>query len=131
MSDQTFALSALNAILEKARSEVTRWEKELAKVQGKVSAAESRVKTLEDTIVQLSSGNQGKSQKEMILEIINEHDGDGLSAREILVHLESVGFKITSQNPTASIHMAAEQLKKDDEIEIETTANGKIFKRKV
>lgn len=137
MSDQSFSLSALNAILEKARTERDRCQKELEKIQSKVSAAEakvtaaeSRVKTLEDTIAQLSGGTQGKSQKEAILEILSEHNGDGLSAREILNMLESTGFKITSQNPTASIHMAADQLIKDGEIETFTVDAGKLFRRK-
>jgi predicted nuclease with TOPRIM domain len=132
MSDQTFSLSSLNEILEQARADAAKCKKDLEKAKGKVEAAESRVKTLEDTISQLSGGNQGRTQKEMILQILKDDIdsfGDGMTAREIVTAMEKVGFKISSQNPTASIHTAAEELRKKGEIEIiKSDDRGTIFK---
>ena len=131
MSEKTFAISSLTAILDQARAEAKRLKDAAEKAATKAANAENRVKTLEDTIAQLSGGTVGKSQKDMILDIINEHDGEGLTAKEIQANLEAAGFKIASNNPTASIHVAAEQLQKDQLIEVISHPGGKIFKRKI
>jgi len=130
MADDSFQLSALTTIRDKASGEVNRAREALTKAQEKLDKAEMKLKTLNETIELLSSGSPAKSQKDLILQIINAHDGDGLTAVEILTALSKSGVEIKSSNPTASIHMAAEQLEKDGIIEIIKGQSGKLFKRK-
>jgi hypothetical protein len=131
MNDQSIQLSALIDIRSKAEAEVRKAQRSVERAQAQLETAKTKVKVLQDTIDALTGGAtdaKPKSQKEQVRDVIRNAGHSGITVPSILLRLKELGVTITANNPTASIHVAADRLAKEGVVEALPGDDGKIYK---
>lgn len=125
------ALVQLVAMRDEASAACSKAKKEVEKARERVKQAEIAVATLNVAIARISGGSEvPKSQKDAILDAINDCGDQALTSQQILDKLAESGFAVNAANPQASVHVAADRLAEAGLIEIVHSGSGKLFKRK-
>lgn len=128
MSEQ---LSALIKLRDQAFADLARAKREMDKAKTKAKEVEMKYNTLAEAVSHiegLDSAPNDSSRKDRIHKIILAHNGDGMTARDILDILEKEGLAPPGENPSASVHVAADQLAKACLIKsVKDPVRGKLY----